>query len=303
MLAFYQRATDFRLISTERVTDNPAADQLYCAENTSLRCAILQAPNMRLELVEFEENIGRSTSRMPVQGPGMTHTCYQTPSSHSGYDKFVHAGAAILSTGDEPVDLGGYGVTYAYAHDPEGNMLEMEQLDPAVLERMGYFNSPVLNGEKMWLSQIALVSHDLDRLMRFYADLFGIAPSRQAEIKGNKRADAIAGLEDAHILGGWFQLNDKSKVLELWQYKSPQSAPMTDQRHPRSLGYSFVLEVTDIERACAHLNRVEGAHVLSDPVEFGTHRAVYCKDIDGNVFCLREMIGEGLAQSTRVLDR
>ena len=28
------------------------------------------------------------------------------------------------------IDLGGYGVTYAYGYDPEGNMFEMEQLDP-----------------------------------------------------------------------------------------------------------------------------------------------------------------------------
>lgn len=302
-VAFYQRATGFNLLSSTQVRDDPAVDQLYCSKAVSFRRAILRAPNMLLELTEFEENIGTSSAKMPVQGPGMTHTCYQTPSTHSGYDRFSEAGASILSTGDGPIDLGGYGVTYAYAHDPDGNMLELEQLDQPVLDHMGYFQSPVLNGAKMWLSQIALVSPDLDRLMGFYADLFGIAPSRRAEIKDNPRADAIAGLQNAHILGGWFQLNDKSKVLELWQYIRPPSVLLSDGRHPRSLGYSFVLEVSNIALACAHLKAVSGARLLSGPIAFETYQAAYCKDIDGNVFCLREMTGDGRAQSVSVLDR
>lgn len=257
---------------------------------------------MMLELYEFEENKGAPTSDMPVQGPGMTHTCYQTPSSQSGYERFKRAGARILSTGDGPVDLGGYGVTYAYAHDPEGNMLEMEQLDPPVLNHMGYYDSPVLNDTTMWLSQIALVSADLDRLMQFYAALFGIAPSRFVEIKKNRRADAIGGLHEAHILGGWFQLNDKSKVLELWQYIHPKTALMNSNRHPRSLGYSFVLEVNDIVAACRHMANVPGARLLGQPVTLDDCTAVYCKDIDGNVFCLREMHSAGKAQSVRTLD-
>lgn len=302
-LDFYQRATGFRIQSEDTVSGDQAMDRLYCADAISFRRAILQAPNMLLELYEFEENSGKPTSNMPVEGPGMTHTCYQTPSSQSGYDRFKQAGARILSTGAEPIDLGGYGVTYAYAHDPDGNMLEMEQLDPPVLKHMGYYQSPVLNEASMWLSQIALVSPDLDRLMRFYASLLGIAPSRRVEVKKNRRADAIGGLQDAHILGGWFQLNDKSKVLELWQYIHPKTEAMTEERHPRSLGYCFVLEVSDIAAACAHMATVPGARVLSEPVTLDDCISVYCKDIDGNVFCLRELRGAGLAQSVSSLDR
>ena len=40
----------------------------------------------------------------------------------------------MLSRGEGPVDLLGQGVTYAYAYDPEGNMLELEQLD---FDRLG----------------------------------------------------------------------------------------------------------------------------------------------------------------------
>ena len=62
---------------------------------------------------------------MPPKGPGMTHTCYQSPEWYSSYEKFKANGADILSRGDQPIDLGGYGVTYAYAYDAEGHMMEI----------------------------------------------------------------------------------------------------------------------------------------------------------------------------------
>ena len=51
---------------------------------------------MLFEFIEFKHNANEATQRMPVQGPGMTHTCFQTASNNSGYDKFRDAGADIL---------------------------------------------------------------------------------------------------------------------------------------------------------------------------------------------------------------
>ena len=41
----------------------------------------------------------------------MTHTCFQSPGYDSGWDKFVAMGIDPLSRGDQPIDLGGYGIT------------------------------------------------------------------------------------------------------------------------------------------------------------------------------------------------
>ena len=63
----------------------------------------------------------------------MTHTCFQSPNYDSGWDKFVAMGIDPLSRGDQPIDLGGYGITYGYAYDPDGNMIELEQLDGRIV--------------------------------------------------------------------------------------------------------------------------------------------------------------------------
>tara|TARA_B110000858_G_scaffold197470_2_gene259192 strand:+ start:6948 stop:7562 length:615 start_codon:yes stop_codon:yes gene_type:complete len=124
-LAFYQSATGFKVVRREVVR----ADKLFGREGVEYEVAVLEAPNMLLELTEFSHNRNIPINNMPVIGPGMTHTCFQSPSHISGYDKFKRAGAEIVSRGDGPVDLLGQGVTYAYAYDPEGNMIELEQLD------------------------------------------------------------------------------------------------------------------------------------------------------------------------------
>ena len=301
-LVFYQAATPFELIKLDEIANDPAADTLFGSEGAQFRRAVLRAPNMLIELLEFKQNNGLATSKMPIEGPGMTHTCYQTPAAKSGYDRFKSAGADILTLGDAAIDLGGYGVTYAYAHDPDGNMLEMEQLDPPVLDHMGYNQSPVLQNAEMWVTQVCLVSADIDRLLAFYAELLGIAPSRRVEVKNNKKAAAIGGASSVHILGAWFQLDTHAKVLELWQYMEPKTPALRELKRPTSLGYSFVIEVDDINREYERLQTINGVSFISEPVVFDDFIGAYARDIDGNVFCLRQMTDSNSLHSARVLD-
>ena len=195
----------------------------------------------------------------------------------------------MISKGDTPVDLGGYGVTYAYAHDPEGNMIEMEQLDEHVLKRAGYTDEMRDSGFNLWMTQVGLATSDINRLMRFYQKVLSIAPYRVAELKDNPRADDIAGVDDLHLLGGWFKMNKKAKVIEIWQYKNPETVMATKQRQPSTLGYSFSLEVGDIT---AEYNRLTdlGVEFISKPIKFGPYLQTYARDIDGNVFALRQPI-------------
>lgn len=301
-LAFYQAATPFELIKLDQIANDTAADRLFGSEGTQFRRAVLRAPNMLIELLEFKQNKGLATSKMPIEGPGMTHTCYQTPVAKSGYDRFKSAGADILTHGDTAIDLGGYGVTYAYAHDPDGNMLEMEQLDPPVLDHIGYNQSPVLQNAEMWVTQVCLVSSDIDRLLAFYAELLGIAPSRRVEVKNNKKAAAIGGASSVHILGAWFQLDRHAKVLELWQYMEPKTPALRELKLPTSLGYSFVLEVEDIDREYKRLQAMEGLSFISPLVTFDDFTGAYARDIDGNVFCIRQLTDPNAANSVRALD-
>ncbi|TRY33787.1 VOC family protein [Aliiglaciecola sp. M165] len=287
VLKFYQRATGFEIVKQEVITFNDTADMLYATNNVELRKATLKAPNMLFELTQFSGNEDIPLERKPVIGPGMTHTCFQSPITDPAFTKFVHAGAQVLTKSNAPVDIGGYGVTYAYAYDPEGNMFEIEQLDKTILTRSGYDASWQDAGKKMWMSQVALATHDIERLMQFYQKVLGFKPYRMGTYSNSSKLDDIVNIDGVSLKGGWFKLGKRSKVMELWQFVNPQTPSTTYKRKPTDLGYTYSLEVTDIQAEYKRLTNL-GVYFFSKPLPLGEFWHAYARDIDGNVFSLRQ---------------
>lgn len=288
-LAFYQGVSGFELIRRETVHRSAAADKLFGTENIQYEIAVLEAPNMLFELTEFASNRGRTPVKMKAEGPGMTHTCFQTASSNSGYDRFKAAGAEILSRGEVPVDLGGYGVTYAYAYDSDGNMFELEQLDAGPLSESANKIKWEQEGHTMWMTQVALVTHDLDRLTNYYEKIMAFPPYRYGDYKDNPRLDEVTDIDDLALLASWFRMDDRAKTLEFWQYRNPVTQEYVGDRSVTDLGYSFSIEVGDIQAEYARMKAL-GVKFLGEPVAFGDFWQVYANDIDGNVFSLRQAV-------------
>ena len=301
-LAFYRKATSFELVKREKVSQSQDADLLFGRQGVVFEMAMLKAPNMLLELIEFEHNKDAEISRMPAKGPGMTHTCYQSPARDPGWDKFANAGATPLTWGGKPVDLGGYGVTYGYAYDPEGNMMELEQLDGEILARSGYDSTWSDRGDTMWMTQVALVTHDIERFMNFYYGVLGFQPYRRAVLRDNAKADQIVGYENSHVLAGWFKMNELSKMIEIWQYVNPVTTEFVGKRDVTDLGYSFSLEVGDIQKEYQRLTDL-GLEFVSEPVRLGEFWQAYTRDVDDNIFSLRQAIDADSELSVRKLDR
>ena len=288
-LDFYQRATGFKVVRREVVRNNSAADKLYGYEGVEYEVAVLEAPNMLFELREFRHNRDQPISKMPVQGPGMTHTCFQSPAHLSGYDKFKRAGAEILSRGNGPVDLLGAGVTYAYAYDPEGNMVELEQLD---FDRLG--GDPrnpewIEEGRDLWMTQVALVTHDIERFTNYYSEIMGFNPYRAADIEDRVTFDDATDVDDVSLKVVFFRMAQRSKSMEFWEYVNPETPQFTGNRDSTALGYSYSIEVSDIQAEYARMSDL-GVEFVSEPVLLGDSWQVHANDIDGNVFALRQWV-------------
>lgn len=288
-LAFYQRATGFEVIRREVVHSSSAADKLFGRENVEYEIAVLEAPNMLFELIEFSHNRDTPISLMPVEGPGMTHTCFQSPAHLSGYDKFKNAGATMLSRGDGPVDLLGQGVTYAYGYDPEGNMLELEQLDFSRLGGDPRNSEWIEQGLDLWMTQVALVTHDIDRLTDYYSTVLGFNPYRTADIKDRVTFDDATDIDGVELKVVFFRMAQRSKSMEFWQYDKPQTPQPSGNRESSALGYSYSIEVGDIQAEYARMTDL-GVEFVSEPVLLGNAWQVYANDIDGNVFALRQWL-------------
>lgn len=286
MLDFYQKATQFEVLERTNISQNESADQLYGQEGISYEKAVLKGPNMFLELIEFNDQEDSIIRKMPPQGPGMTHTCYQSAESDAGYDKFKAAGVEMLTRGDGPVALGNYGVSYAYAYDPEGNMMELEQMSDFVIRLS--IGQKWAKQNRLWMTQVAILSPEIERLTDFYQTVFEIEPYRVGLYKDNPAFGEVADLDSLSFKAAWFMLDGRGKKLELMEYQSPNATPNTSyQRKPTDLGYTYSLEVLDIQKEYARLKNL-GVKFVSEPKRLEHYWMVHAHDIDGNVFSLRQ---------------
>lgn len=298
MVKFYQDATGFELVEQISIENNTIADQVFGIDSIAYQTAVLKGPNMLLELTQFENQTDTVINNMPVYGPGMTHTCYQTASENSGYNKFKSAGASMLSRGDEPIDLGGYGVTYAYGHDPEGNMLEMEQMSNTVIRLM--IGKKYAEKNPMWMTQVALMSPELPKLIDFYEKVLAIEPYRVKSYAGIPTMDAIANMDSVELESGWFALDTQGKKMELMQFTSPIATPHKKKRRVTDLGYTFSFEVEDIEKEYQRMTE-DGVEFISSPQPLKHFITAMAYDVDGNVFSIRQVIDPDSPYSLRSL--
>lgn len=297
MVAFYQSTTDFEIIKRELISGSGAADKLYNEKNISYETVTFKAPNMLLELTQFAIPLDEKIRKMPPEGPGMTHTCYQSPSWKSGYLRFKNKNAEILSRGDTPVDLGGYGVTYAYAYDPEGNMIEMEQLDKVVLDKDGY-DANWQEQNTMWMTQVALISPDIVELSNYYEKVLEFPPRRKATLSNMAKLDDIVGIDNIALHAAWFGMDGEGKMMELMQYIKPQTVAPKGKKRLKSLGYSFSFEVENIQQEYKRLKELD-VEFISEPQLLGEFWIVFAHDIDGNIFQLRQAVNIDSAYSLK----
>ena len=290
MVAFYQNATDFEMVKREKVSAHEAADRLYASEGVAYERVTFKAPNMLLELTEYANQENTVPQKMLPQGPGMTHTCYQSPSWKSGYDKFKNAEIDMLSRGEEAVDLGGYGVTYAYGYDPEGNMIEMEQMEQHFMTRTG-LDSLWVQKHDMWMTQVAIMSPDLKKISDFYQGVLGFLPNRIAKLENMDRLDDIVNQDKVVLHATWFKMDGPGKMVELMQYDHPKTPAKLHKKDPTDLGYTFSLEVKDIQQEYDRMKKL-GVVFMSEPQLLGEFYTVFAHDIDGNVFSLRQAVSK-----------
>lgn len=287
MLAFYQAATGYELLDSVHISQNDAADMLYGQKDIQYKKAILKGPNMLLELTEFSNQTDTLIRKMPPQGPGMTHTCYQSVITNAGYDKFKQAGVEMLSRGDEAVDLGGYGVTYAYAYDPEGNMMELEQMSETLIGLN--IGKEWAAQNPIWMTQVALISPDLPKLTDYYQKVFEMKPFRVGSYKDNPKFDEIANLDHMAFDAAWFGMDTQGKKLELMQYMNPATPPIGKKKKLTDLGYNFSFEVQHIQEEYDRMKNL-GVEFVSEPQQLEEFWTVFAYDIDGNIFSLRQAI-------------
>jgi catechol 2,3-dioxygenase-like lactoylglutathione lyase family enzyme len=266
---FYSQALGVRLQNTP---DTMQAEDGSLGLSTPSNSAVLAFPNGYLKLSEYDRSDFSPPPVLPVKGPGITHVCYQSPTSEDIYQRLINGGATTVSRGEQPVHLLGQGVYYAYARDHDGIMYETEHLDHAP------FEGPI------WLSHAALVSPDLDRLVEFYSLLLDAKPNRRTDRASGPRFDEVAGYDNVMIRAAWFDIGNM--ILEMWQFVNPVTPEPQRPSAIDDVGYNKVaFEVSDLQTEYERLTTL-GVAFLSSPARSVDGWEVCLRDPDGNLISL-----------------
>lgn len=284
-LAFYGAAVPFELVDRKLVSASAIPAEILAKRNGEIEIALVRTPTIFLRLVDIDPETKEAPNRRDATGPGYTHICFQSPSDAPKYDRFKELGLEMLSRGDGPVDLGGYGVTYAYGFDPDGLMIEMEQVDQPLIEAAGYMGEQRLKHEA-WITHVANVTAEKAQMVAFYRTILGYGPRREIPATRRKTFDDVVDIDNIEISASWFDIGNIQ--LELWHYSEPKTRLSRQPGMLDEMGYnSFTFEVRDLAGTIARLER-EGMVFATDTFDLGGWQIVFARDPEGNLVAFQQ---------------
>lgn len=116
------------VLATQWAGDNPVADAIYGLRGTAVRMVMLRSANAFLELFEFAQPEGKPGDPLrPVCDAGITHICIAVEDIAVDYARLSAAGMVFNCP---PQSVPGLCIA-TYGRDPDGNLVELMQIDPS----------------------------------------------------------------------------------------------------------------------------------------------------------------------------
>lgn len=275
---FYERVIPLRVLRRWTMPAAAFGPELVRDTQGEVEIASASATTGTIRFMHFPTGAkGERSGEVPVAGPGYTHVCLQSPATDPALPKFLAAGGQLVSRCDEQgVDLGGYGVRYGYARDPEGRMAEIEILDNPRRTEAG------------WITHLANVVHDFPAMIAFYRQLLGFEPWRTVEQSARPKLDEIAGLDDVAIKGAWFRLEPLE--IEVWHYLNPPTPKPAGRHYLDEIGYNALgLVVPDLNAQLGRLRGL-GVRLIGEPIAIDSWLTQYALDPEGNLLNLQQRL-------------
>lgn len=136
----------------------------------------------------------------------------------------------------------------------------------------------------------AISTPNIERLMNFYKENFNCKDinSRSQWDKGADEIDQVLGLKGSSAKQGF--LSCGNVMIEFFEYSSPEPMAMQENRPVNNHGHTHIcFDVTNIDEVYNDLVS-KGVKFHCPPKDFGSVKATYGRDIDGNVFEIQEII-------------
>ncbi len=274
--AFYGEAARLEEVARDRLEKSAALDVLAGREGVAVESVLLASTNAQTRLMKFDDVSESSVpGPVPVNGPGVAHVCYQSDGKLETYQKFIAAGAKTRGNPELVVLSPRNPVVYAYAHDPDGIMFEVEHIDVAAAEtaREGFYR----------IRHVSLASPDIDRAVAFYSKLLETPSPRRAGGENGLAGepfDQVSGLPGTRLLMAWFSV--RNLELEIVEYLSHPPEPAAP-RPVDAPGYNMIVFDTWNLDAAKKLLVEAGGTVETGPEPMDGGTILFGRDPDGNI--------------------
>ena len=126
MIAFYTEALGFRLAARFEWGDDELIDDIVGLKGSAAKAAMLNAGNVHIEVFEYARPAPPEAEPLRPCDRGYTHFCLEVTDIEAEWERLSRLG---LTFRRRPVDLGD--VKAIYGKDPEGNIIEIQQILPA----------------------------------------------------------------------------------------------------------------------------------------------------------------------------
>lgn len=128
LVAFYRDVVGFEVVESSRTEwdNNEMIGEIIGMKNTAAKCVMMRAANVYIEFFEYQRPAARNTDRLLPSDHGYTHICFDVDDARAEYERLSKNG---MSFHGPPVDVGG-GIVTIYGRDPDGNIIELQQLSP-----------------------------------------------------------------------------------------------------------------------------------------------------------------------------
>jgi catechol 2,3-dioxygenase-like lactoylglutathione lyase family enzyme len=129
LAAFYIDVCGFEPVMTTSWENRPIIDRIIGLDRSAARQVMLRAGNAYLELFEYSSPMG--TPADPDRNPsthGYTHFCLDVTDIDAEYQRLRAAGMQFHSPPPTTDELGGSGLRAIYGRDPDGNIVELQEI-------------------------------------------------------------------------------------------------------------------------------------------------------------------------------
>jgi catechol 2,3-dioxygenase-like lactoylglutathione lyase family enzyme len=221
--------------------------------------------NSSIELMEFEPNKKHVKNDFLLQNPGITHVCYQSSIDKPIYARAISNRAVAVSKGTKPINRG-YGIRYAYVHDLDKAIFELEEFEKSRFET------------ELIFGHVAVSTSNIDSLVSFYTTLFGYPPRNRADnIKNSFALDSVTNIDGMELRGAWFTVGKMN--LEIWEFEKPKPLLKKVSRRFQEIGYNKItFDVKNFEEEITRMRTLG-----FNPQVNNNRNLALLKDIDGNL--------------------